>query len=63
MNLPPAEFFDIFGALGFIYITGFSLWALFQKKEIPRWAIWLLLLVGIIGLVVDTIIVFNSFLR
>ncbi|HEY4527727.1 MAG TPA: hypothetical protein VJL09_01660 [Candidatus Paceibacterota bacterium] len=63
MKLPPAEFFDIFGALAFLYITGFSLWALFAPASLPRWALIILLLVGIAGFIIDAVIVYKNYLK
>ena len=61
--MPPAEFFDIFGALAFLYITGFSLWALFYQNFSPRWPVFILLLIGIAGLIIDGAIVYKYFLK
>ncbi|MDP3784795.1 MAG: hypothetical protein Q8R12_01825 [bacterium] len=63
MKLPKAEFFDIFGALGFLYIVVFSSWLLFVQNFSPRWPVFILLLIGIIGLVVDAVIVHRSYLK
>ena len=54
----PPEFFDIFGFIGFLFITAVTLRSLFRGKSIPRWAIVVLAVVGIIGLCVDGTIVF-----
>ena len=57
-----AEFFDIFGFLGFIYITGTSLWMLKNKKKLPKPATIILLILGILGLLIDGSIVINKYL-
>lgn len=64
MKLPPAEFFDIFGALAFLYITGFSLWLLFYQNFFPpRWPAVILFLIGVIGFIVDAVIVYRSYVK
>lgn len=56
-----AEFFDIFGTMAFLYIIGYSTFAL-TNDNLPRlWTI-LLLIVGIAGLVVDVVIVTKIYL-
>jgi len=52
------EFFDIFGFIGFLFITVITLWSLFRGKSMPRWAIVILAVIGIIGLCVDGTIIF-----
>ncbi len=54
------EFFDIFGAIGFIYIIIFS-YRVLLGKNVPKWATVALLLIGIIGLLVDSIIVYTFY--
>lgn len=56
------QFFDIFGFLGFIYIATIA-WLLLSGISLPQWAIIILLLIGIIGLVVDGIIVYKFYLK
>ena len=57
------EFFDIFGIGVFGFITGLALWASKTSKPLPRWAIRLLLVIGILGLLVDGVIVYRTYLR
>ena len=57
------EFFDIFGLWGFIFIFSVSLWSLKKRKPIPKWALRLLILIGILGVVIDGTIVYLSFLK
>lgn len=56
-------FFDIFGVLGFIYIIIFSWLNLCKKKHTPKWSFWVLLIIGLIGLVVDLIMVYVNYLE
>ena len=65
------QFFDIFGVVGFIYIVYFSvrglfgkkiLWGLFGKK-IPNWTLIILLLIGLIGLIIDSWVVYTFYLK
>ena len=57
-----AEFFDIFGFFGFLYIIATSLWALKNKKKLPKLATIILLTMGILGLLIDGFIVINKYL-
>ena len=56
-----AEFFDIFGFLGFIYIIIISILIL-KNKKVPKWAAIILLTIGILGLTIDGFIVINTYL-
>lgn len=56
-----AEFFDIFGFLGFIYIIIISIWIL-RNKKVPRWTAIILLIIGILGLTIDGFIIINTYL-
>lgn len=57
------QFFDIFGFIGFIYILAFSVWALNVQTEIPMWALMILFAIGVIGFIVDGMIVYTSYLK
>jgi len=57
------EFFDIFGVGVFGFITILAAWALKTQRPLPQWTIILLLLIGILGLTIDSIIVFLSYLQ
>ena len=61
--MPPLEpqFFDIFGFIGFIFIAVCSLLGL-SKKNIPKWMWITLLLIGLIGILVDGVIVYTFYL-
>ena len=56
-----SEFFDIFGVFIFIFFIILSSWGLKTKKPFPRWALMILLLVGIAGLITDGVIVFITY--
>ena len=56
------QFFDIFGMLAFIYIVYFSARGLFGKK-IPNWTLFVLLLIGLTGLIIDSWVVYISYLK
>ncbi|MDD3066465.1 MAG: hypothetical protein PHO48_01380 [Candidatus Gracilibacteria bacterium] len=62
MLKPTPQFFDIFGFLGFIYIVAIA-GLLLSGIVLPQWAIIILLLIGIIGLVIDGIIVYKFYLK
>lgn len=62
MNLR-AEFFDIFGTVVFLFIIAISSWALKTGKAIPQWALIILLIIGVLGLLVDSIIVKRTYLN
>lgn len=71
MFLLKPQLFDIFGMIGFIYIVYFSirglfgkqiLWGLFGKK-IPNWTLIILLLIGSIGLIIDSFVVYTFYLK
>ena len=53
-----AAFFDIFGAMAFLFIILFSFYILYKNKKPSKlWTI-ILLVIGIIGLIVDLINVY-----
>jgi uncharacterized membrane protein len=57
-----AEFFDIFGFVGFLILLFIGLWMLISKKKLPRWPAIILLIIAILGIVIDGYIVFNTYL-
>ena len=57
------EFFDIFGLIGFIFITWLAIHLLTKKQAPPKWASVILLIIGILGLIIDGAIVFINYLR
>ncbi len=60
--LKDPAFFDLFGLLTFTFITVISSLSLFKHKEMPRWAVIILLCIGIAGLIVDGVIVWTHFI-
>ena len=54
-----AEFFDIFGVLAFLFITIFAGWMFYTNKKPKKWTVLILLIIGLLGLIVDSIIVYN----
>jgi mannose/fructose/N-acetylgalactosamine-specific phosphotransferase system component IID len=63
MPLDTPQFFDIFGIIGFVYIIVFSIWVLKTKKPVSVWALAVLFAIGIIGFLVDSAIVYFSYLK
>ena len=57
------EFFDIFGIFVFSFLIFASLWGLKTKKPFPKWMLMALLLIGILGFIVDGIIVFVTYIQ
>lgn len=62
MNVRP-ESFDILGLITFPSIALLSLYALITGNPLPRWALFLLLFIGIAGLIIDGAIVYLTFLK
>ncbi len=56
------EFFDIFGVGIFALITIMSVRTLFFDTSFPYWMIIFLLIIGLLGLVVDGIIVYKTYI-
>jgi len=57
------EFYDIFGLATFSFITAASLWSLKTGNSFPVWILFVLLFIGIAGLIVDGTIVYKTFFR
>jgi len=55
-------FFDIFGIFAFTFISVFSIWALKTKNSFPKWALIILLIIGMIGFLIDSFTVYNAYL-
>ena len=55
--LTKPEFYDLFGLPIFIFISLLSGWMLWKKRLPNRKIIWMLLIIGITGLIVDGICV------
>ncbi len=56
-----AEFFDIFGLIVFTFLLVIGL-MMIKKKKLPDWAGFVILLIGILGLIVDGYIVIKTYL-
>lgn len=57
------EFFDIFGAGIFGVVVFVSARALFWDTRVPLWALVFFFVFGILGLVIDGVIVWRTYLR
>ncbi|MFH1053215.1 MAG: hypothetical protein V1740_02245 [Candidatus Woesearchaeota archaeon] len=55
------QFWDLFGLITFVYIMFISV-LLLKGKQIPGFLIWILFLIGVVGLMVDMINVYYGFL-
>jgi len=56
------EFFDIFRIGVFLFIMYISIFGLKTNKKIPKWALTILLIIGILGLIVDGTIVVMTYI-
>jgi hypothetical protein len=60
-----AEFFDVFGIIAFVIILVIGILIKFKRRKLPNntldWIALILIVIGIIGLIVDTIIVTSYF--
>ena len=56
-----AEFFDIFGFMGFVIILIISIWMLKTKERVPKWTAVILLIIAMMGLIVDGFIVIKTY--
>jgi hypothetical protein len=61
MMIDPA-FFDIFGVLAFIYIVIFATRGL-RGRTYPTWSVVLLIIIGLAGLLVDSVVVYARYLQ
>ena len=57
------ESFDILGLFTFSFITILSFWSLVSYNPFPRWAVFILLLIGIAGLIIDGSIVYQTYIK
>lgn len=57
------EFFDIFGIGVFLFIIFISAVSLKTSLPIPRWALIVLLIIGILGFLVDATIVYFTYTK
>ena len=58
-----AEDFDILGFIAFIIIVIISIIGLNSNNVLPRWVLIFLLIIGILGALIDLIIVTKTFKR
>jgi len=60
-----AEFFDIFGIIAFIIILVIGILIKVKRRKLPNdvfdWIAIVLIIIGILGLVVDIIMVFRGY--
>lgn len=63
MNFLHPEFFDIFGLGVFSFLSVAAVWALRTHRPLPDWVLWVVLGVGIAGLIVDGTIVWKTYLK
>lgn len=56
------EFMDIFEIMAFVFITLFAIDILKKNKAPKKWITIILLIIGILGLIIDGIIVYINFL-
>ena len=57
------EFYDIFGIFVFGFVTLVSGWMLYTNKKPLRIVTIILLIIGISGLLVDSLIVYSNFIK
>jgi len=57
------EIFDPLGLLTFSFIGVVSFWSLRTGKPIPKWVLYILLIIGIVGFAIDGMIVYFYFLK
>ncbi len=60
LKQPP--FYDILGFFVFLLILVVSIWSLKTRKALPVWLSVSLLVIGVLGVVIDGIIVYITFL-
>lgn len=61
-NNQSPEFFDIFGFLSFLYLFIVGVWMFRQKRKVPNWIRFPILVIGLLGSVVDGYIVVQTFI-
>ena len=57
-----AEFLDIFGFFGFVIIFLIGIWMLNAKEKLPKWAAMILIIIGLLGLIIDGVVVITTYL-
>ncbi|MBU1136501.1 MAG: hypothetical protein ABIG37_02625 [Nanoarchaeota archaeon] len=63
MNLKKIFKPEFFGIFGFILIVLISILIISSAEKLSNWTGYILLIIGIIGLIVDGTIVFNVYLK
>lgn len=58
-----AEFFDIFGIAVFIFIMIISLWVIRTQRPLPNIFAFILLVIGIFGFIIDSVMVYTAYLK
>lgn len=58
-----AEFFDIFGIAVFIFIMIISLWMIRTQRPLPNIFAFILLVIGIFGFIIDSVMVYAAYLK
>jgi peptidoglycan/LPS O-acetylase OafA/YrhL len=62
LNEKNPAFYDPLGFITFAFLIGVGIYMLRKSKNAPEWIWFILILIGIIGLIVDGSIVFREFL-
>lgn len=57
------EFFDIFGIGTFAFLTFVALWGLLRGEALPDLVLYLILFIGVAGLIIDGSIVYKTYIR
>ena len=63
MKLPRPEAFDILGVGVFGFFTFVSLRSIFFSTPLPEWMVYILLIVGVLGLIIDGSIVYKTYFK
>jgi len=61
--LSKPEYYDLLGIIAFTIIILVALIALRTAKRLAKWIIYILLTIGIIGLLIDSAIVYAKFIK
>ena len=62
MEFPRPEAFDILGVV-FSFFTVVSVRAILSDQSLPDWMVYVLLFVGVFGLLIDGYIVYKTYLK
>lgn len=63
MEFPRPEAFDILGVVVFSFFTVVSVRAILSDQSLPDWMVYVLLFVGVFGLLIDGYIVYKTYLK